>query len=91
VVVHLVANRLAGLYGPVWQHASILEASGSCWVGAVATLLLLLVVVLLADRLRPVSVAVTGGMVATGLMGVLRFQSRLFAFHRRAAPTPCGC
>jgi len=84
IVVQLVLNRLLGLYGPVWQQASILEAQRILLSGAIATLLLL-VGVLLTDRYVPLSVVITGGMVATALMGVLRFQSRLFAFHRRGA------
>ncbi len=84
VVVHLVMNRLVGLYGPVWQQASIMEAQRILLSGGMATLLLV-VWVLVGDRRIPLSAAVTGGMVATGLMGVLRFQSRLFAFHRRGA------
>jgi len=84
VAVHLLVNRLLGLYGPVWQQASILEAQRILLSGLIATLLLL-VTVLLTDRYVPVSVIITGGIIATGLMGVLRFQSRLFAFHRRGA------
>jgi hypothetical protein len=30
IVLHLVANRVAGLYGPVWEEASILEAQRTC-------------------------------------------------------------
>ena len=82
IVVHLVVNRLAGLYGPVWQHASILEAKRILLAGGAATILLT-GFTLAFGRVAPLSVALTGGMVAMGLMGVLRFQSRLFAFRRR--------
>ena len=82
ILLQLLANRLAGLYGPVWEQASIHEAKRILGAGAMATTLLFLVV-LLGPRLVPLSVALTAGLVATGMMGVLRFQSRLFAFHRR--------
>jgi FlaA1/EpsC-like NDP-sugar epimerase len=81
VILQLVINRLSGLYGPVWQHASMHEAQRILLAGAIVTLTLSSWV-LVFDRLVPLSVALTGGVVATGLLGVLRFQSRLFAFHR---------
>ena len=83
ILVHLLINRLAGLYGPVWQHASILEAKRILLAGGTATVALT-TFTFVYERLVPLSVALTGGMVAMGLMGVLRFQSRLFAFRRRA-------
>jgi FlaA1/EpsC-like NDP-sugar epimerase len=81
LVAHVVANRVVGVYGPVWDQASILEAKRILLAGAAATLLMA-VALLVTDRNVPLSVALTGGVVATGLMGVLRFQSRLFAFRR---------
>jgi FlaA1/EpsC-like NDP-sugar epimerase len=81
VPLQLVVNRLAGLYGPVWQHASIYEAQRILVAGGTSGVVLTWWV-LLADRLVPLSVALTGCVIATGLMGVLRFQSRLFAYHR---------
>jgi FlaA1/EpsC-like NDP-sugar epimerase len=85
VIVQLLANRLAGLYGPVWQHASIVEAQRIVAAGMGSTLALFLWQLLTA-RLVPLSMIVSGGLVATGLMGVLRFHSRLFAFNRRQRP-----
>ena len=82
VVLQLLVNRLAGLYGPVWQHASIIEAQRILVAGGVATTVLL-TWVLLGERLMPLSVVISGGLVATFFMGVLRFQARLFAFNRR--------
>jgi FlaA1/EpsC-like NDP-sugar epimerase len=82
VVVQLLANRAAGLYGPVWQHASIVEAQRIVAAGA-ATGTTLLAWQLVGDRWVPLSAVVSGALVATFLMGVLRFQSRLFAFNRR--------
>jgi FlaA1/EpsC-like NDP-sugar epimerase len=80
VVAHLVVNRVAGLYGPVWQHASIYEAQRILLAGGMVTIGLSWWMLL--DRQLPLSVTLTGGVIATGLMGVLRFQSRLFAFHK---------
>jgi FlaA1/EpsC-like NDP-sugar epimerase len=82
VVLQLAANRLAGLYGPVWQHASIAEAQRILAAGG-ATMSLLFGWQLLAKTHVPPGAIVSGGLVATGLMGALRFHSRLFAFHRR--------
>jgi FlaA1/EpsC-like NDP-sugar epimerase len=81
VVLQLFVNRLTGLYGPVWKQASILEAQRICTAGF-TTSLLLGVWVLVGERLVPLSVSLTGGLVATALLGVLRFHSRLFAFKR---------
>jgi FlaA1/EpsC-like NDP-sugar epimerase len=81
LVAHVAANRVAGVYGPVWDQASILEAKRILLAGAAVTLFSV-AGLLVAERSVPLSVAVTGGVVATGLMGVLRFQSRLFAFRR---------
>ncbi len=80
-VVHLSANRLAGLYGPVWQQASIHEAQRLLLAGAGATVTLTIAMLVL-PRYVPLSVVLIGGGIATGLFGVLRFQSRLFAFRR---------
>ena len=82
IIVHVAANRLSGLYGPVWEQASILEAQRILAAGLTATTGLFAWMVV-GTRLVPLSVALTGGLVVTGLMGVLRFQSRLFAFKRR--------
>jgi FlaA1/EpsC-like NDP-sugar epimerase len=83
VALQLAANRLAGLYGPVWQHASIAEAQRILAAGVATTSLLFGWQFLAAEKRLPLSVIVSGGLVATLLMGALRFHSRLFAFHRR--------
>jgi FlaA1/EpsC-like NDP-sugar epimerase len=81
--VHLGANRVAGLYGPVWQQASIHEAQRLLLAGAGATAALTIAMLAL-PRFVPLSVVLIGGGIATGLFGILRFQSRLFAFHHGA-------
>jgi FlaA1/EpsC-like NDP-sugar epimerase len=80
-VAQLMANRLAGLYGPVWQHASIVEAKRIVAAGA-GTGALLFAWQLAGSRLLPLSVVLSGSLLATALFGTLRFQSRLFAFNR---------
>ena len=75
-----------GLYRQMWRHASIHEAQRVFEAGAASGLAILLVWGL-DDRPVPLSVAVLGTFVATVLMGALRFQSRLFAFHRRDTST----
>jgi FlaA1/EpsC-like NDP-sugar epimerase len=82
VGLQLVANRVAGLYGPVWQHASIVEAKRIVASG-IGACLLLLAWQATGARLVPLSVVVSGSLAATGLVGALRFHSRLFAFNRR--------
>jgi FlaA1/EpsC-like NDP-sugar epimerase len=82
IVLHLLSNRVAGLYGPVWEEASILEAQRMLLAGVLTTLTLMAGVLVFAREFG-VLTALSGGLLATGFMGVLRFQSRLFAFHRR--------
>jgi FlaA1/EpsC-like NDP-sugar epimerase len=82
IVLHLLTNRVAGLYGPVWEEASILEAQRMLLAGALTTLILMAGVLVFAREFGLLT-ALAGGLLATGFMGVLRFQSRLFAFHRR--------
>ena len=80
--VHLTANWLAGLYGPVWEQASIREAQRLLAAGVLALVALTSALVFL-PRLVPLSVAIVGSAIAMGLFGILRFHSRLFAFRRR--------
>lgn len=79
--VHLLAHWLCGLYGQMWRHASVQEARRVVLAGA-GSGVTLAVLFLLARRLMPLSVVVLGAVVATMLVGALRFQSRLFAFRR---------
>ena len=79
-VVHLVCNAGFGLYGRVWQHAGIDEArqlllAGTCVVGILTGLSLGL------GRV-PAPIVVLGPAVATFIVGVSRFRSRLFAWQR---------
>ena len=82
LLAHLVANWVAGLYGPVWQHASMREAQQVLAGGIVASVGLTIVLTV-TPRFVPLTVALLGGLLATGLFGIVRFQSRLFAYRRR--------
>ncbi|MGI9120001.1 MAG: polysaccharide biosynthesis protein [Acidimicrobiales bacterium] len=81
--VHLVSNLVWGLYRQMWRHASVAEAGRVLLAGLSA--MLVLEVVTLSDSSRmPQSVVVFGAVLTTALIGVMRFQSRLFSLHRRA-------
>ncbi len=89
VSVHLLANRLFGLYGQMWRYASVQEArrvvvagltAGGFLVGGIA-------VVGRPTRPVPISVVMLGAILALLGFGAIRFQSRLFAFRRRAFAT----
>jgi FlaA1/EpsC-like NDP-sugar epimerase len=88
-IVHIPVNYSFGLYSEMWRHASVNEARRVLAAGAVATIVLALFTAL--DRSRtPLSVPLVGGLLATAGIGILRFQSRLFALRRRSvdsAPT----
>lgn len=81
LVGHLAGNALWGLYGPMWQHASVAEARRLLLAGASAGSALLLLSAVGGLRI-PLSVLLLGPIVATMLIGAVRFQSRLFAIHR---------
>lgn len=86
VLVHLLCNRVMGLYGRVWQHAGVDEARRL--IGAMGLAGVLLSVAYLVDVRRvPASVVVLGVVVATTFVGALRFQSRLFSFQRGGSST----
>lgn len=83
VVVHLLANWAWSLYRQVWDHASVLDARRVLLAGATAWVVLA-VLFAFGPRQVPYTVLFLGPVVATMLVGVLRFHSRLFAFHRGA-------
>ncbi len=78
----LVCNWALGLYGQLWRHASIHEARRLITAGIGTVTVLLIGEVW--ERRMPYSVVFSGAVLATFLMAVLRFQSRLFSFRRRA-------
>ena len=84
LAIVLVSNIVFGLYGKVWRHASIHEARRLIGSGF-AVVLCLLGLELITRRL-PYSVVVSGSMATVLLMGLVRFQSRLFSFQRHDSP-----
>ena len=79
--VHVIATWLWGGYGRTWRHASIDEARRLLCAGATSGIVLFLAFAWGADHV-PYSVLIVGPIVATFLFGMVRFQSRLFAFRR---------
>lgn len=82
VGVAIVSNAAAGLYSGVWRQASIYEARRVIRAQFV-TLVLILPAVLLLGHPVPLSVPLIAATLTVGLVGSVRFQSRLFAFRRR--------
>ncbi|HXY91647.1 MAG TPA: nucleoside-diphosphate sugar epimerase/dehydratase [Acidimicrobiia bacterium] len=80
-VVQVLANWAWGCYGRTWRHASIDEARRLLCAGASAGIGLFLVFAWGTEHV-PYSVLVAGPVVVTFLCGLVRFQSRLFAFNR---------
>lgn len=86
LVVHLVANRVLGLYGRIWRHAGIEEAR-QVMLAAVSALAVLLALHPVLDHSLervPLTVIFMGGAFNAMAMGALRFHSRLFAWQRGA-------
>ncbi len=80
-IVQIVATLACGGYGRTWRHASIDEARRLLVAGGI-TLVVLLAAFGWRDNRFPLSVVVSGPLLATFLFGLVRFQSRLFAFRR---------
>ncbi len=85
VLTVVVCNWAWGLYGQLWHHASVYEAKrlvqSGLMVGAMLT------IVQIVPRHAPLSVIVMGSISSTFMMGLTRFQARLFSF-RRAGTQP---
>ncbi len=87
VVVQLLVNQLAGLYGPVWQYASVEEGVRVVAAVAVGTLSSTFVIAWVADvrgvKLPLLAAAPTAALLMLLGSGGLRFQARLFALERQ--------
>jgi FlaA1/EpsC-like NDP-sugar epimerase len=83
--LHLVVNRLFGLYGEMWRYASVDEARRVVASVATAGGFIVASDIILGGRGNPLPVSVVVFGVILSLMGIgaIRFQSRLFAFRRR--------
>lgn len=89
VAVHLLANIMSGSYGHVWEHASTSEAARVVVANGAASLFLIagngFARLPEPDLISiPWTVFLVGGLVSLFAMGLVRFRSRLFSFHRLA-------
>jgi FlaA1/EpsC-like NDP-sugar epimerase len=84
VVVHLVANVLAGAYGHVWEHASTDEAVQVVLANVVSGAVLLTLAWFSREFgiIVPFAVIVVGAGLTLAGMGLVRFRSRMFSFRR---------
>ena len=87
VLVQVVVNRVAGLYGPVWRYASVEEGIRvivAVVAGTASSTVLLVAVARVTSITLPLLTAppVAALLVLLGYGGV-RFQSRLFAIERQ--------
>ena len=86
VLIHVLSNVVAGAYGHVWEHASTSEALRVAAASSAATGILLLASRLVrqpvSDLVVPYAVIVIGGLLSLLAMGMIRFRSRLFSFHK---------
>lgn len=91
-LLHLLANRLLGLYGHMWRYASVEEARRVVLAGTAGGMLVITANELLAVGQRPLPLfgSVIGAALALAGFGAVRFQSRLFAFRRRSALAATG-
>jgi len=81
VLVALSSNVLAHLYSGVWRHSSLYEARRvvSAHLG---NLVLTVPLVLALGHTVPLSVPVIAAPITVGLLGAVRFRSRLLPFRR---------
>ncbi len=84
VLVHVLANVLAGAYGHVWEHASADEAIQVVLANVVSGAVLLTLAWFARDFgiVIPYLVVVVGAGLTLAGMGLVRFRSRMFSFRR---------
>ena len=87
VGVGLAMNWLWGLYGELWEHASVLEARRII-LATVSTGAVLTAVMIIGPRLLPLSVVGLGCILYTALSGAIRFRSRLLSLQRVHSDQP---
>jgi FlaA1/EpsC-like NDP-sugar epimerase/dTDP-4-amino-4,6-dideoxygalactose transaminase len=87
VLISMIVNQLAGLYGPVWRYASVDEAARVVVAVAIGTTASSIAVIVLSNWTNvSVSMLVASPIAALlTLVGVggTRFQSRLYAVERQ--------
>ena len=87
VLLQLSANFLFGLYGQMWRYASVEEARRVVLAGLTGLAFVIGGGLVLGPYPLPRSVVAAGAVLSFVGFGALRFQNRLFAFHRRSAKT----
>ena len=87
VVVTVLATWVWGGYGRTWQHASIDEARRVA-LAAPTVALVLLPIFSRGEPNVPALVVVVGPLIVMVFQGLVRFQSRLFAFNRNTEHGP---
>lgn len=90
VLTHVAANAIFNAYGHVWEHASTDEAASVVVAnGASVSILLTLNYLARSNELLliPWSVFAVGGLLTIFGMGMVRFRSRLFSFHKATGAT----
>jgi FlaA1/EpsC-like NDP-sugar epimerase len=83
ILVHIVANVLAGAYGHVWEFASANEAVRVVLACVVSGAVLATLAGLAREstgRVVPFAVIVVGAGLTLAGMGLVRFRSRMFSF-----------
>ncbi len=88
LLITVAVNVSIGLYGHVWRHASIYEAQRMVVAGGLSTTIVAFLTFF--HRSAPLSTAISGGLVASMFMGLLRFHSRLAGYHRVRSTTGTG-
>ena len=88
-LLQVLATWIFGCYGRSWRHASIDEARRLLSAG-LCTMVVLVAAFSWGDERVPLTVLLGGPIVVTFLYGLVRFQSRLFAFRRFGDPDDSG-
>lgn len=85
IVIHIVANAVAGAYGHVWEFASVSEATRLAIANAGAMVVIGVLGWVARGYLEivvPYLTLVAGGLFTFLLTGLVRFRSRLFSFRK---------
>jgi FlaA1/EpsC-like NDP-sugar epimerase len=85
IVLQLAANLLFGLYGQMWRYAGVDEARRVVYAGITGAGLVFGGWFVFGPYPLPRSVVAAGAVLSFIGFGALRFQRRLFAFHRHTA------
>ena len=87
ILVHIIFGVALGIYGHVWEYASIAEAKQIAIASMLSTATNLALLLAYRSLLGvagpvPISTVVMGGLLSLFGMGLVRFRSRLFSFRR---------